>query len=268
MADSKLIPPPARSARAVLVGLLLVMTGCEFLRSVQVANIGADYWRPKVDGVVDVNAGGVIGTNVDLEQDLRLDDEEPVLHYHGTLLVGPSRIDLRYLDLEFEGDGPLPRDVTYAGESFSAGETIASSLDLSLLTAHLVFPIAQGGPLDLGALLGVNRIDTRVKMVANSRAAADDVEGFFPVVGLTGAYNMPLGERFKMFIAAEGSGVVVPGWGLYGRYLDLNARVGISYEVLSIGIGYRRLDIDLGEHNEVESDFTLSGPFLFGELAF
>ena len=99
-------------------------------------SIGATYWTPDLSG--NFNSTG--GSAISLSDDLGVDDPSPsslVLSLEHPVPLLPN---IRYQNIELDSSGRniLTSNITFEGQTYSAGETVDSDFDLSHDQAELV----------------------------------------------------------------------------------------------------------------------------------
>ncbi|MFQ5655524.1 MAG: hypothetical protein ACE5GW_12440 [Planctomycetota bacterium] len=257
-----------------LAGLLLVLLlapGCVQLKDMKIASAGADYWRADLDGDVQFSEGGLQGTRIDLSSELNLDDREEVVVYRGTAQLLGTTLEGRYIDLTYKGSTTSTQPINFEGVSFPAGSDLVGRLDATLFTAHSRFGAFGFLPVAVGWIVGVDYVKVDASLASSaptSQSASKAIEEYIPVVGVTGSFNFPLGE-YHLFADAEISGLWLSYGGLDGTFIDAAGRAGIKFEEwLSLGVGYRLLELDFEDDNNNEANLSIGGPFVFGEIVF
>jgi outer membrane protein len=202
---------------------------------------------------------GYIGSDVDLEDDLKLDNTTSSQFYvaleHPVPLIPNVRI--KRTDLTIDGDGTVTKDV---GDIKLAGD-VKSTLDLSHTDFTLYYEILDNWiSLDIG--LTARLFDGSVSFKGDLGNANNNEDLSFVV---------PMGYAMAQFELPL-SGLYVGGdvnfIGMSGNTLsDINVQVGYDFPLpvidLGVAVGYRqfglKLDDDLGDF---ETDVDVSGPYV------
>ena len=71
------------------------------------------YWFPELSGVIRVDGAGIVGAELDLEDDLGLDNESyPVVEVFAR--IGKHHLSLAFYNLDYDGDSVLSKDILEA----------------------------------------------------------------------------------------------------------------------------------------------------------
>lgn len=247
--------------------LLLALTGCEMMRNFQISKIGAEYYQAEVDGFVESDKKSN-GTRIDLEDTIDFGKERDFV-YRGSMSITDVAFDFRYFDFGYSENGTLSEATTLGNETFMSGDDVTGKLDIELIDIRSKFPVTALGPVTISGIIGVEILDAEIEIASSSKKASESFDQWFPTAGLGAEFKIPFSEDFAFFI--DGNAAVL-GWDFLdvrGFYLDAAARVGIQASILNLGVGYRRTDFDLEDRSsDMELDFVMQGPFIFGELAF
>ena len=227
----------------------------------------ARLWAPDLSGVAQVGNGGG-STAIDLGTDLGLDaDEVP----GGRLIWRPTRrtsVRLAYSSFEFAGDAQLQRPVSFAGSTFQLDARVASVLNLEYGGVGLAWQFLSTG-------------DGRVRF--GPLVEATGLRGDAGIsTNLLGLLPLSATQEFEVAFAAAGAVLDVeptPKLHVYaewkttvdsedGELTDTEAGVRFyPLDMLALTIGYRRLEIDAADGDEL-FDLELDGPFFGGVLRF
>lgn len=260
-----------RMAGVVLAGaLLLGLTGCETLKNAQLVEFGAEYWLAEPGGSVQSSDLGSIGDKVDLDSALDLDGEE-VFVYHAAATVGPTTVEVRYIDLAFDGITTLVDGFEFGGQTYDPGDVVSSDLDTSVLQLRSQTDVYGWKMLRIGILGGLDllTIDTDVVNETDLIVVREDFEEWIPVLGITAKAAIPL-YGFEFFADGEIGGILeeISFGGYEGDYISSFVRVGIDIdEGFRLGAGYRSLEADYEDHND-DSEVDIGGFFGFLEIHF
>jgi hypothetical protein len=231
------------------------------------AEFEARLWAPDVSGVAQVGDGGA-PTAIDLVSDLGLGDDETLA---GRLIWRPTRrtfVRLDYSSFDFAGDARLDRPISFSGTSFQLEAQVASVLELEYGGLGLGWQLlsTSDGRLRLGPLVEARGLR------GEARISAD----------VLGTLTLDAREEFELGYAAAGLALdVEPSrrvhvYAVWTTTVQLDegdltdAELGLRFyplDSLALTVGYRRLDIEARDGNEVY-DLQLDGPFFGGVLRF
>lgn len=196
------------------------------------------------------------GTEIDFAETLGLDDSTTAASGRVWVrLFKKSRFIFDYADSSNSGSDVLTASLDFNDTTFSAGETINTDLDLTLLQAKYRYSFVNLKVVEVGMHLGVNlaQVDMRLDgSVTGLTILDEDVP--FPTVGGT-VIIKPL-PGFHIRAEVDGVGVNISG----NKIDMLDARVQIEYYFLhSFGVfaGYRmfEFEIDAEDFGRIDSSF-------------
>jgi len=206
-----------------------------------------------------------IGTSVDIEDDLNMDDNEDVTA-EVALQLGPFRLSAGYLPLKFSGTGELTSDFFFNGEKYTVGETVKGDIDVDLYDIGLTWYLINFDDLPVRLQLGP---EIAVKIVDGDLSVNSRTTGIRESVSGTAAAPT-IGARARVGISDFIALVGRVGYIEYddNTFLDADAQVEIS-PIPLVGIygGYRYLDIDVDE-SDIVLNATFDGPYAGAFLRF
>lgn len=223
-----------------------------------------------------VNPGG--GTEIDLEDDLGLDDNEllPAI-YAGARLGGGFVITGEYYSLNRDTTASISRTITVDDVTFPVNASVTAGFGTDIYRFTAGYSFVRNDTVEVGLGLGLHMTQLDFEISGQ---------------GSTGGAPVTLQNRRKDFLAP------MPTVGLYttfevaprvtinarADYLSLgiddydgsilNAQASVSYrftDTFGIGVGYRYVDYDLDveKDNYVASfDYKFWGPSIFIEAGF
>ena len=222
------------------------------------------YWFPELSGDIRVDDAGIIGTKLDFEDDLGIDDESfPVIEVFAG--IGKHHFSLAFFNADYDGDTVLTRDIYFNGELFQANERVVSSLEYDhydVMYRYDLFDLENllaGGSLGLVARVMV--FDGSASVASATVTAKEDFTVPIPMVGA----NFHVGI-LKDILEAR---VLVTGTGYSGNTVfDGQAEISLTpFPFLDIGGGYRFFIIDVDE-DDAAVDYDNSGPYVALTVSF
>ena len=222
------------------------------------------YWFPELSGVIRVDDAGIVGTELNLEDDLGVDNESyPVIEVFAG--IGKHHLSLAFYNLDFDGDTVLTKDIYFNGELFQANERVLSSLEYDNYDVMYRYDLIDlenflaGGSLGLVARLMV--FDGSTSIASATVTAKEDFTAPIPMVGA----NFHVGI-LKDILEAR---VLVTGIGYSDNTaFDGQAEISLTpFPFLDIHGGYRFLKIDV-EEDDVKFDFDNSGLYVALTVSF
>ena len=93
------------------------------------------YWFPSLDGNVKVDEASIIGTTIDFEKDLGIEDENyPSVEVF--LGVGRHHLSLTSTNIDYSGKNTPTTEITFNGETYSTTDMIESSIEYRVMDLH------------------------------------------------------------------------------------------------------------------------------------
>ena len=213
------------------------------------------YWFPELSGDIRVDDAGIIGTKLDFEDDLGIDDESfTVIEVFAG--IGKHHFSLAFFNADYDGDTVLTRDIYFNGELFQVNERVVSSLEYDHYDVMYRYDLIDlenflaGGSLGLVARLMV--FDGSASIASSTVTAEEDFTAPIPM----------LGANFHVCILTDilEARVLVTGIGYSDNTVfDGQAEISLTpFPFLDIHGGYRFFIIDV-EEDDVKFDFDNSG---------
>jgi hypothetical protein len=222
------------------------------------------YWFPELSGVIRVDDAGIVGTELDLEDDLDVDNESyPVIEVFAG--IGKHHLSLAFYNLDYDGDTVLTKDIYFKGELFHANERVVSSLEYNHYDVMYRYDLIDlenflaGGSLGLVARLMV--FDGSASIASATVTAKEDFTAPIPMVGA----NFHVGILKDII---EGRVLVTGIEYSNNKAFDGQAEISLTpFPFLDIHGGYRFLKIDV-EEDDVKLDLDNSGLYMALTVSF
>jgi len=224
-------------------------------------SIGAAYWAPNLSG--NFNSTGDL--QIDLSDDLGIDDPSSsslVLSLEHPIPLLPN---IRYqgFNLDSSGTNTLTSSITFNGQTYSAGETVRSSFDLSHDDIYLYYEVMDNWlNLDIG--LDLKLFDGEVSTVGstNTTPSSIKIDETIPLIYLSARIDLPL---TGFYVGADFSGLSVND----SSAVDTTIKVGYESGIgLGIEGGYKTFSLNLDDVNDFDSDLEYNGAFINGYFHF
>ncbi len=260
---------------AILAGLLLLLffptsASAQHTRpkSTRPA-IGEDYhfettfawWNPSLFGSVSSDRLDLIGSRVDLVDDLNFGQAR---FKNLRFVVRPGRkhkVRFQYTPLTYEASGILARQVTFAGNVFDAALPVDSKLSWKVWRLGYEWDFLYKSRGFMGVVVEARKTELTAEVASLGLSGSVDAEAPLPAIGfVTRVYPLPdLAVNFEL------TGLKMPEFkGKYeGTYIDmdLSATVNITNNV-GASFGWRKLDTNIRISQDF-GDLKFSG-FWFG----
>ncbi|MDR9437172.1 MAG: TIGR04219 family outer membrane beta-barrel protein [Thiohalophilus sp.] len=219
------------------------------------ARFGAGMWDHDPSGTIRYD-GGSVGTNADLKNDLNLEDDKEGYFYalveHPVPLI--PNVKIMQTNLTSNGSGTITTDFTYGGQSFSASQPITSELVLDHTDVTLYWQLLDNVvSFDFG--ITGKMVDAEATLTSGGNTVNNSFDGIVPM-GYLGVGVTPWpGLEFRV----EGSALEIGDSSL----TDYTAKVSYTTSyLLGVEAGYRSLELELDDLDDVYSNMEFDGPFL------
>jgi len=236
-----------------LIAVFLLLSSTCFAD--ELLSLKGGYQLLSPEGTIAGTLNGV-GTALDLEKDLNLDDSED-LTAEIALKWGDSQLSFNYLPISFSGTGILTVDGSFNGQYFSRDEVANTDLNIDLYDIGYTY-----------YLLNLDDLPTRFQLGLELAVKVADVDVMFDTANFaeseSGTVPIPtIGVRTRIALA-DFLGVI----GRIGymefdgnHFLDAEAQIEFSpLPMVGIYAGFRYFDLKIDEDDLfVETKF--SGPF-------
>lgn len=248
---------------------LLLSLSCAILSNAAQADtllglyLGADGWRTSVDGSF---------ANTDQLQAFNFDDKTQTSYYvaleHPLPLIPNIRIQRN--KLESSGSTLLGDDFSFDGSVFTNGTQVQNQTDITSTDYVLYYEVLDNELFSVDLGINGKYLDGSIAVseaaIADGIAVQHDFSQWVPMLYGAVRVGLPL-TGFDVF--AQGSFVSYDGSQLY------DAQAGIAYALLdnlavdmTLKLGYRQVDLQLDDVDNVYTDLSFKGLFAGVEVHF
>ncbi|MCK4502006.1 MAG: hypothetical protein KAU22_03160 [Desulfuromonadales bacterium] len=238
-----------------LVAVFLLLTTAAFAD--EIVSFKAGYQLLSPEGTLAGTLDGV-GTEVDLEKDLNLDDSENVTA-EIALKWGDSQFTFNYLPISFSGTGVMTRSIDFNGVTYNIGTSVKTDLDMDIYDVGYTYYLLNFDDLPTRFQLG---LELAVKIADINISLNDQTLGLVESISVT-APIPTIGLRARIALADFIGVVGRVGYVEYdgNNFLDAEAQIEFSpIPMVGLYAGYRYFDLKIDEDDVfVETKFT--GPF-------
>jgi outer membrane protein len=222
------------------------------------------YWFPSLDGTVKVDEAGLIGTTIDFESDLGIEDENyPSVEVFAGL--GKHHLSLTYTDFDYSGRKTLTRDIVFKGDTYPAGAVATSSIETTMIDFHYQYDFVDLENIlagfSLGGVFQVKYLDGEVSLKTTGIDQREDFTVPIPMLGL----NLHIGLLADILEArVRGTGMGYSGNMIYEIMGEIS---WTPFPFIDIHGGYKSFAVDIDE-DDVIFDYDTSGPYVALTLSF
>jgi len=225
-------------------------------------SVTADYWMPGIDMEVKSSELAVIGTKVDLNDDLGLDDSESIPAIKGSIdLPFLPELLISYFNIDGSATKNITKTLTYKGQTYTAANNVSSSYEITQFEALLAFNVLNMEAGKLGLLLGAKYFEVKTTLKDNTATInqSEEVDGPVPVIGVVGDIKLP--NKFRLGAMARGLSVEIDD--IKAAMYDIEASLNYDFnKFFRASAGYRYFIIDAEDtKNKDEVDIKFAGPY-------
>ncbi len=251
----------ARQHSLMLTALLGLGIGCAQADFVGL-NITPNQWRP----AMSASFGSGEDDSIDLVDDLDVGNASKpsmVLILEHPIAVLPN---LRYQGYDFDTSGisTLDSDISFNGETFSSGNEVRSTFELSHEDIVLYYQLVNSR-LDLDLGVDLKRFDGQVSL-SGTNSTSVDIDETIPLLYLSARYELP---NSRFYVGAK----------LNADFIDLglsdssaeDSTIMLGYDSgngLGVEGGYKYFSLELDAVNTLDTDLKYDGLYLNGYYNF
>jgi outer membrane protein len=255
-----------QTMKKISVSVCLLLVTLLFAAPSPAFEIGARgyYWFPSLDGTVKVDEANIIGSTIDFDEDLGIEDEDyPSIE----IFVGGGNhhLSLTYTDIDYSGRNTLTRTIIFKGETYKRSDVVDSSIEYRQLDLHYQYDFlnlenALAG-VSLGGVFQIKYLDGDVSLKTTGIDEKEDFTVPIPMVGL----NLHIGILADILEArVRGTAIGYSGNTLYELMADIS---WTPVPFIDIHGGYKTFVVDIDE-DDVILDYDMTGPYLALTLSF
>lgn len=195
--------------------------------------------------------------------DLGLGGREGALGARADLRWGSPHLSVSYTAASFSGDGTATTEFSQGGTTISAGEHVASDLDVGVGSAALTFDLVPGETVEAGIGIDLTTVDFRGSVESTSNGERIATNELLPIPALAARAAVHLG-RVEASVLLSGSRLDLRGDTLDFYDIDLRAQISV-FAHGALALGWRRVDVRVDYKDgsdRVKADVALDGPYI------
>ena len=253
---------------AVLAALLLASAVQD-----DMVGVRGRYWYAQLNGTAESTGGVVPPTTIDLDQELGLDDVEPIPELEAWIKIPViGRFSASYWAGSFSGQRTLSQDISFDDVTFTAGTPVSSEIDLMVaaISYEFVLPSIPVGDLlafEIGLLAGIRYLEADADVSGGGSSASDSGNGGVPVIGLHATFLIAELIRLEGQIA----GLAWEYSDTTTAFVDAYLEATMSFGPIFGGVGYRYVNFFIEQQDDpdaYEVDLTIDGFYLTAGVRF
>ena len=222
------------------------------------------YWFPTLDGTVKVDEASIIGTTIDFDKDLGIEDE----NYPSVEVFvggGNHHLSFTYTDIDYSGRKTLTREINFRGQIYHESDTVTSSIQYKMMDLLYQYDFLNLenvlGGVSLGGVFQVKYLDGDVSLKTTGIDEKEDFTIPIPMIGL----NLHIGILAQILQARlRATAISYSESTIYELMCDIS---WTPFPLVDIHGGYRTFVIDIDE-DDLTFDYDMSGPYVALTLSF
>jgi len=240
---------------------------------------GAAY-RAEIDSTARIDSIGAatLGTDIDMEADLGLEDNQTLPSFSAGWRITPRLIlGGDYYSLDRTATISIGREIGFDNARFPIGASVTSALNSDIYRLTLSYAFIRNSRFEAGGALGLHATDFEISLEGQASvggatvAATRRTREFLAPLPTIGAFaNWQVGDRVTVNGRVDYLSLA------YGDYDGgvTNVQVGAAYRFsrhFGIGAMYRHVDYNVDVEKTAWTGrlaYRFSGPVLYAELAF
>ena len=247
---------------AVLGTLILLLTF--YVPSVFALGFGAraDYWIPAFKGDLRVDDNGVVGTEINIKDDLGISNDN-IPGVEAYLEIGNHEISLAYSLVNLSGAKNIEKNIVFNGDTYNVSAYVESELKTSMIDLEYQYKLLNFknilAGLSFGIIAKVKYFDGEVRIHSSSTGSVSDTEANIhipiPMIGV--------GAKIGLLANILEARAKVTGMGYSGSvFYDAMADLSVTpFPFLNIHGGYRAMSLKIDSVSDVYAKRDFYGPY-------
>jgi len=229
------------------------------------ANMGGEvrYWFTTLDSEVKITDDALVGTKIDLEDDLGVDEKEDFVEFRVFYKSGKHKLRYSFVSMSWEGEKTTTKTLLFSGKTYSATAFVQTELDIDYHRLGYEYLIIEKDKYNVGFIFEVKYfdLDARVRAIGAGLDESESVGIPLPAIGLS--FNAQL---FKdITFEAEFTGFTV---GSAAYVYDAELLIGYrAHKNILLSAGLKTFTLH-GDDEDDEIDFKVGGPFVMVRATF
>ncbi len=219
---------------------------------------GVGYWAQNIEGFVDYE-----GTNVGLEDDLKLENDSGLTFYLAVEHFVPMlpNVKIQHSKINTTGSHVVEDSFEFGGVTYSINESIDSKFQLNDTDLILYYEILDNWVnFDVGLDIKVLNSDVQIYSYTTTDTTSKSFDVAVPMLYAKAQIDIP---ATGFYISGEGSAIEYDGSGVS----DFRVMAGYEFDYgLGFELGWRQFSIDIDDADGLTADISVEG--VFGNLRY
>ena len=227
---------------------------------------GFRWWFASLEADAKISATDVIGTEIDLVDDLGVDDS------HGIPIVNAwiqplswLKVQGEYMTVGVDGSRVIDESILFDGTTFSISDNVTGELNVDRFSGWVEINPFNGSWGYIGVMVGGEYVHLEGNVSSDLvGSASGEFDAGTPTLGGQAGFNIT--ENLDIHVRIRGMSFDISGIEL--DVFDMEG--GISYtfaDHFELSADYRYLSLDVNEDDN-SGDLTLQGPVIGGRIKF
>jgi outer membrane protein len=221
--------------------------------------VSADYWIPSFKGDLRVDNNTVVGTEINLKEDLGISNDNipGVEAYFG---IGDHEITLAYSLVNLSGDKNIDKTIVFNGDTYTAPAYVESELKTSMIDLEYQYKLLNFknilAGLSFGIIAKVKYFHGDVRIHSSVYDTQKDIRVPIPMIGV--------GTKIGLLANILEARAKVTGMGYSGNFFyDAMADLSVTpFPFLNIHGGYRAMSVKIDNVSDVYAKMDFYGPYV------
>ncbi|MFH1776492.1 MAG: hypothetical protein ABH952_02890 [Candidatus Omnitrophota bacterium] len=220
-----------------------------------------NYWLAEFEGKVQVTEAAIVGTNIELNTDLGIDDHENIPNVTIAYRLFNAKLTASYFNVANKGSKSVTQQFNYKGDTYPVGTAVDSKLDLTVIEGKYSNRFLGTDYYDLYGQIGIKYAEISAELnTVTLGAKTQEIKAPIPFIGVAVELR-PFYNMFNFAISGDITGISINIGDADFTLIDFTG--AISYDVfenLRVSAGYRYLSVD-GADGDDKAEATYRGPF-------
>ncbi len=204
------------------------------------------------------SSDGIVGTELDFEDDLGVDEDQDVARVDGFWRYGKrSRLDFAFYKLDRSATSFATLSFRFGDQVFTIGTPLRTELELQIIKAAYTYSFIRNPKVDFGVTAGLHVMDMDTSITALNTGDFDegDTTAPLPVIGARVAYQITPELIFSA--STEWFGIEADDY--EGRFLDTKITIEHNtFKNVGFGVGFNDSNFDIeSEDSDAEGEFEI-----------
>jgi hypothetical protein len=230
-----------------------------------VIEVSGAYWYPSADISVASTSLNLIGSDINLKNDLGLSDDRFPMFKIVLKSKPKHKIRLQYVPISYSQTASPARVLTFAGQTFARNIPVTSSLDWKAYEIGYEYDFVSSNYMFIGGIIEAKYTDVSANLTSAVVSGAESVKAPIPAIGVIArVYLAP-----NLSLTGELTGIKIPNVQSFsGHYADVDVYATLNLtKRIGAQAGYRAMDVLFSSNGDTGS-LTLKGAYVGGVLRY